>query len=69
MSADQAKTRIYHVKDSVNDKIHLIRAVNKIQALGHVAQSQFQVAIADQDALVSAVSAGVAVVDAKVAAD
>lgn len=57
-------TRIYAVHDSGLDKTHLVRATNPASAVRCVARKQYTAEVATQERLVSALSAGVAVVDA-----
>lgn len=57
-------TRIYAVHDAGLDKTHLVRATNPASAVRCVVRRQYTAEVATQERLVSAVSAGVTVLDA-----
>lgn len=59
MSKTVTATRVYECR--VGETTRLVRAQNRVQALNHVARSMISVTIAGQDALIDAVSKGVAV--------
>ena len=61
-------TRIYLVQSKDGNSVRLVRAPNAAQALRHVA-NDFNVALASQDELVTAVGAGFKVEDAGATGD
>lgn len=59
-----AAKRIYEVCNKETDASRLVRAASRAQAVGHVARNLFDVTVADQEALVLAMTNGIKVEDA-----
>ena len=60
-----ATLRIYVVSDSAANKKYLVRAQSPASAIRAIVTPQFSAELADQDALIDLVSAGIKVVEAK----
>lgn len=58
-----SKQRIYHI-ESRDNSIHLVRATSPAVARSYMARNEFEIRVASQDDIVSAVTDGVIVQEA-----
>ena len=64
-----SQTRIYRVKNIATGQTRLIRGITKASVRGFAARDLFDIAVASQDDLVQAITAGTKVEDVAAGAD